>query len=117
MRYSKITCPWCNIEEEIENDFFENEEAELITCSNCEKDYYVEKQIVFHYSTYKADYGNCPICKEENVVLEDYHGSIGSHDKMCIDCGYKQQKRLKQAYFDSLPNQLNPKSLPQHIVL
>ena len=96
----ELVCPWCGYEFmdswEYEND---GEELGLVDCNNCGKQFYGYKNIVINYSTDKAHYGTCPICKDEEIVLEEYDSSCGCHDRMCLDCGKIEQRRLREEYF------------------
>lgn len=97
----KITCPWCAFEQE-DMDFDEGENIGLIICPSCEKVFYGYRNIIISYSTIKAEYGNCPICNDSNIVLEDYHGFLGSHDKMCFNCGGKKRRMLHEEYLRNI---------------
>jgi len=100
---NNIICPYCGYEDfnswEVESG---DEDLGLLECSNCEKSFYAQRHIIIEYSTEKPTYGTCKHCGKENVVIEDYYSNIGKYENLCVECGYKEKRRLNMEYFDML---------------
>lgn len=94
----EIVCPFCGYEFcdswEYESDY--NEDLGLIECEECEKEFYATRHTSITYYTEKARYGKCKNCNAENVVIEDYHASIGSYKDLCLMCGSTAKKKFRE---------------------
>jgi len=95
-----VVCPYCSYR--YLPDEMEPHETELITCEDCEKEFYALMDVSVYYETWEATYGTCKKCKKESVVVEDLHSSIGSYKSLCLHCGRKERKRLERAYLEGL---------------
>lgn len=99
----EIVCPYCGYEERDSWEVSPDEKyLGLVECENCGKEFYAERMIQVTYSTERAKYGTCEHCKKENVVLEDYRGSLGKYENLCAYCGENEKARLLKVYFDKM---------------
>lgn len=99
----EIVCPWCGYKFEDSWEFScDDEDLGLIDCYECDKQFYASRNIRVTYSTEKPTYGKCKDCDKENVVLEDYHSSMGSYDGLCLPCGEKAKKELWKKYIQEI---------------
>lgn len=93
---NEIVCPFCGYEfcDSWEYGSDSNEDLGLIECPECEKEFYAIRHISISYSTEKAKYGTCKKCNAENVVLTDYHSSIGAYEGLCTKCGDEEKQKI-----------------------
>ncbi|WP_125154406.1 hypothetical protein [Clostridium rectalis] len=103
---NEIVCPFCGYEFVDSWEYGDNYEDELglIECNECGKQFYTNKDVSITYCTYKADYGTCKHCKKDNVVIQDYHSTIGRYDSLCIKCGNLEKQRLQKNYINCICN-------------
>lgn len=90
----EIVCPWCG---HSNSDSWEVGDG-LQECENCEKSFYVARNIVVTHSTQKVNYGTCKHCGEEDVPIENWHGIIVRYESLCPDCGAKEWIRQLDEY-------------------
>lgn len=96
----EIVCPFCGYELGDSWDYDSNsEDLGLIECEECEKSFYGTRNIRVDYSTRKAKYGTCGNCENENVVIENYHSTLGNYKELCVKCGAVERSRLIRDYF------------------
>lgn len=102
--YTKeIVCPYCGLEFQDSWEYSKNDEdLGLIECDECGKSFYAHRDIDITYVTEKANYGTCKQCNAEDVVIEDYHSSVGSYNGLCVACGAKEKARLYTEYAISI---------------
>lgn len=99
----EIVCPYCGYEfsDSFECNISEDEEN-IIECEECGKEFYAIKNISISYSSFKPERGTCTNCKEEDVILESYHGSLGHFENVCKKCKRKLEKELLEEYYKTL---------------
>lgn len=70
----ELVCPYCGYEFTDSGEYRLDGE-ELISCPECDKEFYGGVNIEVTYYTEKAKYGTCSICGKKDVVVEDidYH--------------------------------------------
>ncbi|SHN77543.1 hypothetical protein [Desulfitobacterium chlororespirans] len=99
----EIICPYCGSEFSDSDDIEPNDEIlGLQYCEECEKGFYAFRSVTVDYSTEKATYGTCKHCGEKNVVVEDYHSSLGAYEGLCVPCGGKEKRRFRDEYMKRL---------------
>lgn len=98
----EIVCPFCGNEFSDSFEYGEGEDIGLIECGECEKEFYATRNISVSYSTKKATYGTCKMCKSKKVVLEDYNSNIGRYSDLCLKCGTIKQEELRKEYLAKL---------------
>ncbi|APM41375.1 hypothetical protein [Clostridium kluyveri] len=98
----EIVCPFCGQEFTDSWEYGDDEALGLIECDECGKSFYASREVSITYSTRKANYGTCKNCKDENVVIESYHSSIGRYSGLCVKCGRAEKQRLRKKYIDSI---------------
>lgn len=89
----EITCPHCGVQ--IQDSWEITQEGEnlgLMECDGCGKSFYAFRNITVTYSTKFPTYGTCGSCGDENVVIENWHSSVGQYQGLCLICG-EQKKR------------------------
>lgn len=97
----EIVCPFCGYTYSDSWEFGdEHEDIGLISCDQCNKDFYANRYTSITYSTEKAKYGTCKNCNEENVVIEEYHSSIGSYTDLCLRCGQLAREKFRRDTFN-----------------
>ena len=93
----EIVCPYCGYTYSDSWEFGdEHEDLGLMLCKQCDKDFYATRHTSITYCTEKARYGKCKNCNAENVVIEDYHASIGSYKDLCLMCGSTAKKKFRE---------------------
>ena len=95
----EIVCPFCGYEV---GDSWEygngDEDIGLIECGRCDKEFYTTRNISVCYCTEKAIYGTCNGCNEEDVVIEDYHSTLGRYNGLCEKCGEEAKAYMRREY-------------------
>lgn len=93
----EIVCPFCGYTYSDSWEFGDSyEDIGLMSCEQCSKDFYASRHTSITYYTEKARYGTCSYCNSSNVVIEDYHSSIGSYKDLCLMCGSIAQKEFRE---------------------
>lgn len=93
----EIVCPFCGYTYSDSWEFGdEHEDIGLMSCEQCGKDFYATRHTSITYYTEKARYGTCSYCNSSNVVIEDYHSSLGSYKDLCLMCGSAAQKEFRE---------------------
>lgn len=105
---NNIVCPYCGYENinswEVESG--EQGSLGLIECGNCGKEFYATRDVEVTYTTHQAKYGTCTGCGAKNVVIEDYHSSIGKYHDLCTKCGYEQEKLFRAAEIERINKEI-----------
>lgn len=99
----EIVCPYCGYEfsDSFECNVNEDEES-IIECGECGKEFYVIKNISISYSSFKPKRGICTNCNKEDVILEDYHGTLGRFENVCKNCKKELERKLIKEYYKTL---------------
>lgn len=107
----EIVCPFCGHEFSDSWEFSSNEEdLGLNECEQCGKSFYATRNVSVTYSTNEADYGTCGCCKTDDVVIEDYHSTVGRYSGLCIKCGEIEKRKLEKEYIHNLQREINIKA-------
>lgn len=66
-RYTdKITCPYCGYEDKNSCEF--QEDSGDCTCSNCDKDFFVERHIEVTYSSFPIEVNNSVVSQLSKLI-------------------------------------------------
>lgn len=96
----EIVCPHCGYEH---SDSFEYSEDGDTTCNDCGKPFHYARDISVTYSTDKLEFETCPICGDEEGILDTYHSSLGKIEtRMCESCLEKEKTKLRKAYIERM---------------
>ena len=97
----EIVCPHCGYQ--IQDSWEITQDGEnlgLMDCEGCGKSFYAFRNVTVTYSTKKPEYGTCKACGEEDVVIEDWHSSVGQYKGLCPICGEQKQREAFRAAFE-----------------
>jgi len=92
----EIVCPFCGYVHGDSWKFRSNQQEDLglYDCANCEKEFYVNREVRVTYSTMKAEYGTCKHCNETDVVIESKKGyPFPNYSGLCLACGKKEEDK------------------------
>ena len=90
----EIICPWCGYSD---SDSWEVVDG-LWECENCEKSFYVGRNVEVTYSTQKANYGTCKHCGKEDVPIENCRSAIAKIRKFMPILRDKERRRMFNEY-------------------
>ena len=92
--FEYVNCPYCNEEVNCMNIEFDGCDKVDHECSNCEKEFEIEREWYPSYSTNEINYYECEVCGIED--RDDNMFRQKDNEYLCRSCYFKQEiEKLK----------------------